>query len=172
VRRLALTEWTAIGLGGNLGAEPVLAARLADARAALEAMAGVDGRLSSLYRSAPLGPVADQPAFLNAVLILPWQPPTPIAMLEALQFIEALHGRVRDVAGGPRTLDLDILLIGRQRIVSPALVVPHPRLAERRFVLAPLAELCGDDFALPDGRTLGELLADPAVQAQALTRLD
>jgi 2-amino-4-hydroxy-6-hydroxymethyldihydropteridine diphosphokinase len=162
-------DWTLIGLGGNLGGEAVLAARFADAQAEIESIAEVEGKMSSLYRSAPIGAVTEQAPFLNAVLALPWQPTDPEALLGALQILEALHGRDRVGQDGPRTLDLDLLLVGRERVSSAALHLPHPRLGERRFVLEPMVELLGPDFELPDGRRLGTLLA--RVAAQSVERL-
>ncbi len=100
--------------------------------------------VSSLYRSAPMmgsGVPADQPAYINAVARLETQL-SATALLEALQDIESRHGRVRSgERWGPRTLDLDILLYGDAQIDTPRLRVPHPGLAERNFVLQPLAEI-------------------------------
>jgi 2-amino-4-hydroxy-6-hydroxymethyldihydropteridine diphosphokinase len=94
---------------------------------------------SSLYRSAPLG-YAAQPDFINAVAAVD----TELAaheLLAELQSIEARHGRRRSFANAPRTLDLDLLLYGDARIDEPHLVVPHPRMYERAFVLRPLVEI-------------------------------
>lgn len=144
-----------VGLGSNLE-QP-----LQQVRSALDELAGIpDTRLlaaSSLYRSAPLGP-ADQPSYINAVACLETQL-TAAALLDALQTIETAHGRVRTGARwGPRTLDLDILLYGDQRIDTPRLRVPHPGLAERNFVLYPLAEIV-PDLDIPGLGPLRELLA-------------
>lgn len=116
---------------------------------------------SSLYRSAPLagpGVPPDQPAYINAVAHLE----TALAvdsLLDALQAVEARHGRVRSgERWGPRTLDLDILLYGDQRIDTPRLRVPHPGLAERDFVVHPLAEIA-PDLDIPGLGPLRELLA-------------
>lgn len=94
---------------------------------------------SSLYRSAPVGYV-NQPDFVNAVAAIRTAL-TPRALLEALLAIEREHGRVREFANAPRTLDLDILLYGERVIREPGLTVPHPRMLERAFVLAPLAQI-------------------------------
>lgn len=126
-----------IGLGANLG----------DARATLQAavsaMAGLPEtrllRVSSLYRSAPVD--AAGPDYLNAVAELDTRL-EPLDLLHALQALEMAAGRERPYRNAPRTLDLDLLLYGDQRIHSPALTVPHPRMAERAFVLLPLTELC------------------------------
>ena len=94
---------------------------------------------SSLYRSAPVG-YLNQPDFVNAVAAIRTAL-TPRALLEALLAIEREHGRVREFANAPRTLDLDIVLYGERVIREPGLTVPHPRMHERAFVLVPLAQI-------------------------------
>ena len=96
-------------------------------------------RGSSLWRSAPVD--SSGPDYLNAVAELSTELPAA-DLLGHLLDIERLHGRERPYRNAPRTLDLDLLLYGEQRIETPTLTVPHPRLHERAFVLAPLAELC------------------------------
>jgi len=97
-------------------------------------------RVSSLYRTPPLGP-QDQPDYINAVVELATDL-APLALLDELQGIENLHRRVRgSVRWGPRTLDLDILLYGESCLEEARLTVPHPGLAQRAFVLVPLAEI-------------------------------
>jgi len=144
-----------IGLGANLG-DP-----LHQLRKAVGALATLPrsrrGPVSPLYRSAPLGP-QDQPDFLNAVATVDTAL-APLTLLDALQRIEADAGRVRGRRWGPRTLDLDLLLYGEQRIVTARLTVPHPGLAGRAFVLWPLADLCGRDFRLPCGEDIGTLMS-------------
>ncbi len=126
-----------VGIGANLGdpRRQVLAAF-----GALDALEGtrVTGR-SSLYRSAPVG-VGEQADFINAVARVDTSL-EPHALLEALLAIEREQGRERPRAGAPRTLDLDLLLYGGERVATPALTVPHPRMHQRRFVLDPLLEL-------------------------------
>jgi 2-amino-4-hydroxy-6-hydroxymethyldihydropteridine diphosphokinase len=125
-----------IGLGANLG----------DARATVNAafdeLAALPGtRLvarSSLYRTAPVD--ATGPDFVNAVAELRTAL-EPEALLQALQAIEARHDRQRPYRNAPRTLDLDLLLVGERAFATPALTVPHPRLHQRAFVLEPLLEL-------------------------------
>jgi 2-amino-4-hydroxy-6-hydroxymethyldihydropteridine diphosphokinase len=145
-----------IGLGANLGD------REAALRAAVRAIAALPGtqvlRTSSLYRSAPVD--AGGPDYLNAVAEIATTL-EPHALLAALQAIEHGAGRERPYRNAPRTLDLDILLYGEQRITTPALTVPHPRMAERAFVLRPLAELA-------PGRVPPEALR--AVADQAIER--
>lgn len=125
-----------VGLGANLG----------DARATLEAaltaLAALPGtRLqarSSFYRTAPVD--AGGPDYVNAVAELR-SSLAPEALLDALQAIEQRHGRERPYRNAPRTLDLDLLLVGALRLDTPRLTLPHPRLHQRAFVLAPLDEL-------------------------------
>jgi 2-amino-4-hydroxy-6-hydroxymethyldihydropteridine diphosphokinase len=127
-----------VGLGSNLD-EP--AAQVRRALAALEALPQT--RLvtrSSLYRSPPMGP-PDQPDYVNAVAALLTALPAA-ELLAALQSIEGAQGRRRDgPRWGPRTLDLDLLLYGELAVNSDTLVLPHPGLAERPFVLVPLLEV-------------------------------
>jgi 2-amino-4-hydroxy-6-hydroxymethyldihydropteridine diphosphokinase len=139
-----------VGLGANLG----------DARATLTAalreLASLPGtRLvatSSFYRSAPLQ--ASGPDFVNAVAELTTTL-DPHALLQALHAIEDAHGRERPYVNAPRTLDLDLLLYGQRSEQGPGLMLPHPRLHLRAFVLRPLAELA-PDLIHP---SLGPLLA-------------
>jgi 2-amino-4-hydroxy-6-hydroxymethyldihydropteridine diphosphokinase len=144
-----------IGLGSNL-ADPQ--AQLAKAVEALRTLP--QSRLtafSRLYRSRPMGP-ADQPDYINAVAMLDTRLKAE-ALLDALQAIETTQGRVRGPQRwGPRTLDLDLLLYGAEVIDSERLQVPHPGLAERNFVLYPLADIA-PELVLPDGRSLWQLLA-------------
>jgi 2-amino-4-hydroxy-6-hydroxymethyldihydropteridine diphosphokinase len=114
-------------------------------------------RASRVWDAAPLGP--PQPRYLNAVLELDVDA-QPLAFLGALQRIERDAGRVRTgVRWSARTLDLDLLLFGDEVIRRPRLVVPHPGLVVRRFVLAPLAELCAQRVVPGTGRTVAQLLA-------------
>ena len=151
-----------IGLGGNLG-DPI--ATLREALAQIALLPGVElDAVSSPYESAPVG-LEDQPPFVNAAARVLTGVPLH-DLLDGLLGVERRLGRVRTVRYGPRTCDLDILLAGDEIVDEPGLVVPHPRLAERRFALAPLLEL-DPALALPDGTplsTLAEAVADQAVQ--------
>jgi 2-amino-4-hydroxy-6-hydroxymethyldihydropteridine diphosphokinase len=111
---------------------------------------------SSLYSSKAVGP-GEQPDYVNAVAMLETEL-TPLALLEALQEIEQSHRRVRAEHWGPRTLDLDILLLDRLTINSERLKVPHPYLTQRNFVLYPLADIA-PELHLPNGQSLQELIA-------------
>ena len=112
-------------------------------------------KASSLYASKPMGP-QDQPDYINAVVHLGTDL-EPIALLDTLQELEHLHRRVRKQHWGPRTLDLDILLYNQETIDQVRLQVPHPGLAQRNFVLYPLAEI-NSQLSLPDGTSLQQLL--------------
>lgn len=143
-----------VGLGSNLGDR---AAELAAGLALLGELPGVVvRRRSSLYESAPRGPVRDQPAFLNQVAELTCALP-PRALLARCHAIEAARGRVRGAPHGPRSLDLDLLLVEGQVGAWPELVLPHPELAHRLFVLRPLLELEPDLRDPRSGQRLGEL---------------
>ncbi len=151
---------TTFGLGSNLEG------RLAHLQAAVDLIAscavrhgGPALRISSVYETAPVGPA--QPDYLNAVVVAALPP--DVDPLELALRAEAERGRFRDVRWGPRTLDVDVLDIARQTIERPGLTVPHPRAAERAFVLVPWADVA-PDAPLP-GRngsaraTVRELLA-------------
>ena len=126
-----------VALGANL-ADPVH-----QVRAALESLARLPDcrllRASSLYRTAPVG-VAGQPDFINAVALLETTL-APHALLAALFAIETEFGRRRDYRNAPRTLDLDLLLYDELVLDSAELLLPHPRMHLRAFVLAPLLEI-------------------------------
>lgn len=146
-----------IGLGANLGDAK---ASVIQAAEALGQTIGISGlRLSPLYRTAPIESIG--PDYVNAVASLQTVLPAP-RLLAVVQAIEARHGRERPYVNAPRTLDLDILLYGNESIDEPLLVVPHPRMHLRAFVLRPLADLT-PDLHLAQG-PLATLLADCADQ--------
>ncbi len=126
-----------ISLGSNLGdrAGNLLLA----ARGMMEAALCIH-RLSSVYETEPVGDI-DQPAFLNMVVEVGDSLPTPQQVMARLLRIEWLLGRTREVKDGPRTIDLDLLLDGELESQTEFLMLPHPRLHERRFVLEPLVEI-------------------------------
>ena len=130
-----------IGIGSNL-AYP--SRQVASAISRLSEMRGAQLLArSSLYRSTPFGGV-EQPDFINAVVQLETEL-SARALLTELQGIERAQGRDRDgERWGPRTLDLDLLVYGLERISEPGLLVPHPGIAERNFVLLPLSEIAPD----------------------------
>jgi len=122
-----------LGLGSNLGD------RRAHLRAAVAALPDV-AAVSPVYETEPMGGPPGQSPYLNLVVALDTDL-SPRRLLELAQELEAAAGRVRAEADGPRTLDVDVLLVGDLTVQEPDLVVPHPRMWERRFVLAPLADL-------------------------------
>jgi 2-amino-4-hydroxy-6-hydroxymethyldihydropteridine diphosphokinase len=143
-----------VGLGSNLGDR---AAHLHAALAGLAATPGVERVVASaLYETEPVGP--PQGRYLNAVAALDTSL-APTALLARLAELERGAGRVRGGRNAPRTLDLDLLLFGEECVDTPALVVPHPRLHERAFVLVPLAELAADVVHPRLRVRIGELLA-------------
>jgi 2-amino-4-hydroxy-6-hydroxymethyldihydropteridine diphosphokinase len=159
----APAERVFIGLGANLG-QP---------RASLEAAIAALGQLpgtrlvgqSACYASAPID--AQGPEFINAVAELRTSL-EPAALLQALHAIEAEHGRLRPYRNAPRTLDLDLLMFGQRQLDSPTLVLPHPRMHQRAFVLLPLLELAPDAIH----PALGPLAASAAATAdQTIRRL-
>jgi 2-amino-4-hydroxy-6-hydroxymethyldihydropteridine diphosphokinase len=128
-----------VGLGSNLGK------REATLRGAIERLASDPDvkvvAVSTLRETDPVGPITDQPRFVNGAVAVETTL-TPRALLDRLLEIEAEFGRTRDgPRGGPRTLDLDLLVYGDERVDEPGLQIPHPRLHERDFVLEPLQEL-------------------------------
>jgi len=135
---IAPRDWVTahVALGANLGDA------VHTLRTALDALAQVPGvqlkKASSLYRTAPMD--SSGPDYINAVAEVDTQL-APHDLLSALQVIENNHGRERPYRNAPRTLDLDVLLYGPLVIDTPTLVVPHPRMWQRAFVVVPLAEI-------------------------------
>ncbi len=145
----------ALGLGSNLGD------RLAILRRAAECLAadGIDRAISSsVYETPPWG-ILDQPDFLNLVLVgeTDWEPP---AILNYAKSLEIELGREPAPRYGPRRIDIDLIAFGDARWESPGLEVPHPRLAERSFVLWPLREVWPDWIHPISGRRVTELCAE------------
>ncbi|MBI3445053.1 MAG: 2-amino-4-hydroxy-6-hydroxymethyldihydropteridine diphosphokinase [Magnetospirillum sp.] len=142
-----------LGLGTNLGD------RAGNLRSALAALASV-GRLAALsqvWETAPLY-VTDQPSFLNMAVALETVL-APMDLLVRLKAMEDELGRVASIRYGPRLIDLDILLYGDVVMESDRLTLPHPRLPERRFALAPLAEIAGNVAHPISGTAIAVLLA-------------
>ena len=146
-----------VGIGSNLG-EPER-----QIAAALDQLVAEDGielvAVSALRETEPVG-YLDQPNFLNGAARIETELP-PRELLERLFAIESRLGRVRGEGPrfGPRTIDLDLLLYGGETIDEPGLTVPHPRLAERRFALEPLAELA-PGLEIPELGPVQTLLAE------------
>lgn len=155
-----------IALGGNLDRP---AQRLLKAMAELDDLAQTRLlRVSSLYRTAPVG-YAEQPDFINAVALVETVLPPRVLMAELLA-MEARHGRLRSLHNGPRTLDLDLLLYENQVLDDSFVTLPHPRMHERTFVLAPLLEIA-PDCEIPNRGPASSLLAACADRNTAV-RLD
>ena len=140
-----------IALGSNLG-DP--SAQIRSALSTLAAM--LETRLvrhSSLYLNPPVG-YLDQPDFVNAAAEIRTRL-APRDLLDQLLALERNQGRARDFPNAPRTIDLDILLYGGHLVNEPGLVIPHPRMLERAFVLVPLAEIAPDAVVPGVGRVSG-----------------
>ena len=139
-------------------------ATVLEAADALEQVGLPVARQSGVYRTAPIGPVNKQGDFANMVAEVRvaggGEAPTAHDVLRRCRAVEDRFGRRRDVAMGPRSLDLDILLHGDAILSTVDLVVPHPRMCERRFVLVPLAELAPELLHPVRRRAIRELLAD------------
>ena len=157
-----------LGLGGNVGGDDAVLARFGSVAAAFAAWGPV--RASRVYRTAPIGPA--QPDYLNAAIAVRAEPePTVDELVAMVRETEALLGRRRDreVRNGPRPIDIDVLFWEGHEMRAP-IEVPHPRLFARRFALAPLADLLGDD-ALVGGRRLGDWLREVRDQVVTETTL-
>ncbi|NGQ96402.1 2-amino-4-hydroxy-6-hydroxymethyldihydropteridine diphosphokinase [Brevibacillus sp. SYP-B805] len=126
-----------LALGSNMGEREQ---QLVRALKALQAAPGITvTALSKVYETEPVGYV-EQGAFLNMVAAIETELP-PLALLETVLAVEQELGRVRTVRWGPRTIDIDILLYGEERIDLPHLQIPHPEMTRRAFVLVPLADV-------------------------------
>ena len=147
-----------LGLGANLGD------RLANLQRAVDLLAEVSGlrvaRSSRVYETEPVGG-PEQPEYLNAVVEVETDL-APHDLLEACLSVETRMGRVRAEPWGPRTIDVDVLTYGDETVDEPDLVIPHPRMHERGFVLVPLAELTADP-SLPGELRLASLRLGPSV---------
>jgi 2-amino-4-hydroxy-6-hydroxymethyldihydropteridine diphosphokinase len=157
-RRNRAVRAAAFSLGANLG-QPI--------PTLLRAVAGLAAEIGPLhvspfYRTAPISQIP-QPDFVN-LAVLAWTSRSPLQLLDLAHRLEEEGGRRRSDDGapadGPRTLDVDLLVVGDLVSTGPRLILPHPRLRQRRFVLAPLADVAPDLPVPPDGRTVGALLRD------------
>jgi 2-amino-4-hydroxy-6-hydroxymethyldihydropteridine diphosphokinase len=133
-----------LSLGSNMGD------REANVRKALDLLADrmTLMKVSSLYETAPIG-VTDQNDFINAVALVETEL-HPTDLLDAILDIERIVGRVRNLRWGPRVIDIDILLYDDEAINTPELIIPHPEIMNRAFVLIPLGEIA-PDLELPEG---------------------
>jgi 2-amino-4-hydroxy-6-hydroxymethyldihydropteridine diphosphokinase len=164
-----------IGVGSNLGIGPDDPESIV--KQAIEAL----GELStfpvvssSLWRSAPIDCPPDSPPYINAVVALRTPVTDAYELLRELQTIERRFGRNRSgIINEARTLDLDLLSFARVQLNDPALTLPHPRLHQRRFVLAPLCEIAPEHVLAGLGQSCGDLLLELDVNSdsQALSRI-
>jgi 2-amino-4-hydroxy-6-hydroxymethyldihydropteridine diphosphokinase len=158
-----------LGLGSNIGD------REANLRGALELLGrqgvNVEG-VSSLYETEPVGEILDQPDFLNAAARIRTEL-EPEELLAVCKAVEVELGRMfGGPRHGPRTIDVDLLLLGDIELETDGLTLPHPEVVSRRFVLEPLLEL-GRDLSLPDGTRLADALAalPPGQRVERVGRL-
>lgn len=142
-------------LGSNQGD------RLGYLQAAVDALRATPGltvtAVSSVYETAPVGPVADQPDFLN-IIVVAESTLASMVMLERAHAIEDAFGRVRTITGGPRTIDVDLIAVGNRVITGDQLTLPHPRAHERAFVLLPWFEVAPEAELVGHG-PIADLLA-------------
>jgi 2-amino-4-hydroxy-6-hydroxymethyldihydropteridine diphosphokinase len=143
-----------LSLGSNLGDRR---AQMEDALARLETERVRIVKRSSLYETEPVE-VTDQPWFLNCAVEAQTEL-APRDLLDAIDRIEQQLGRERAIARGPRTIDIDVLLYDAITLHTPQLEIPHPRMAQRRFVLMPLAEIAPSLMHPTSQRTIADLLA-------------
>jgi 2-amino-4-hydroxy-6-hydroxymethyldihydropteridine diphosphokinase len=151
-----------IGLGSNLGSGlgSEIKSPMQHITTAIQSLGEIESTrmisVSSLYKSKPVGP-QDQDDYINAVAQIETEL-EPLELLDAIQAIENKHGRVRNERWGPRTLDLDILMFGEEVINNERLTVPHIEMANRSFVLVPLAEI-NSECVIPEKGSVSDLLS-------------
>jgi 2-amino-4-hydroxy-6-hydroxymethyldihydropteridine diphosphokinase len=153
-----------LGLGANLGD------RLANLQRAVDLLGDEHVRAvasSRVWETEPVGGPAEQPSFLNAVIVADADDLDAYDVLAAANRVEELLGRTREVRWGPRAIDIDLLLYDDSTHDDPELTIPHPRMTERAFVVLPLLDI-DPDPVLPDGtRLLGVALGDEAARPVA-----
>ena len=155
-----------IALGSNLGGEGGSSLALVEAAVARLAAVGLEPKARSSWWRSAAWPDPTQPDYINGVAIVETTLP-PRQVLEALHRVEAQFGRDRHVRNAPRTLDLDLIAHGRLVLDEPGLTLPHPRAAERLFVMGPLAEVAPAWRHPLSGETAAELADGAAVGRDA-----
>lgn len=150
-----MAEWVYLLLGSNEGAREILLRQALDALR--ESVAVGPMKASSIYETAAWG-VEEQPAFLNMAVGMQTTH-SPQEVLAVVHSIEEQFGRRRTVIWGQRTLDIDILLLGTRIIDTPDLIIPHPRMQDRRFALVPMNEIAAAAIHPVFNQTVAELLA-------------
>jgi 2-amino-4-hydroxy-6-hydroxymethyldihydropteridine diphosphokinase len=147
-----------VSLGSNLGNSRRI---LRDAMARLQDFSDQPILKSSLWQTSPVDCPLGSPGFVNAVIgLAPRKEETPESLLKKLQDLEMEFGRSHgQIINEPRTLDLDLIAFGAEARISPDLILPHPRVPVRRFVLQPLSEIAPDLILPGQTKTVSELLA-------------
>jgi 2-amino-4-hydroxy-6-hydroxymethyldihydropteridine diphosphokinase len=146
-----------LGLGSNIGNNTSREDNIATAIKLLDSHPRITvEKISSLYETEPVG-LKEQPSFINAVIVIKTDL-LPLELLDVCLAVEKKMGRVRELRWGPRNIDIDLLVYNDVTMTDAALELPHPRMAERKFVLIPLAEIA-DETPLYQGKTARELLA-------------
>ncbi len=146
-----------LGLGSNVGDR---LQHLQLAKQFLLNLSPARHHASPVYETVPVNCPPNSPAFLNAVVEIDFTG-TPQTLLNQTLAYEAAHGRDRFAGvNAPRTIDIDVLYFGDQEVCEDRLIIPHPRLAERRFVLVPLATICPDMIVKGTGQTVRSLLRE------------
>ncbi|MFI4957421.1 MAG: 2-amino-4-hydroxy-6-hydroxymethyldihydropteridine diphosphokinase [Gammaproteobacteria bacterium] len=148
-----MTEKAFIALGSNVDSPRQQVERAVQAIRLLPSCKLI--KVSPFYETAPMG-YAEQDPFINAVVLIETDL-SPLGLLAYLQDIERAQGRVREFKNGPRTIDCDLVLFGSRVLNLPELILPHPGLMFRDFVLRPLLDIA-PDCALPDGQLLSDVL--------------
>jgi 2-amino-4-hydroxy-6-hydroxymethyldihydropteridine diphosphokinase len=155
-----------VALGSNLAGGYLSSRDLLEAAVALFPSGGLNVRLRSRWWRSAAWPDRTAPDYLNGVVVVETGLNAQ-AVLTALLALESLFGRRRRAPNAPRTLDLDLIAHGREVIVQPGLILPHPRAAQRRFVMGPLAEIAPDWVHPVTGETAAALAALASVGADA-----
>jgi 2-amino-4-hydroxy-6-hydroxymethyldihydropteridine diphosphokinase len=156
-----------IALGSNLGESRKI---ILEAMARLQQLTDEPVLKSSLWETSPVNCPPDSPKFVNAIVgLVPRKDESPESLLRKLRGLEKEFGRApRAVLNEPRPLDLDLVAFGSEIRNTPELILPHPRVHERKFVLQPLSEIAAELILPGQGKTISELLANLSNQETVL----